>query len=194
MKDKFDRTALIGTSADPPTCGHESLFVELTKIFPKVITWASDNPNKSHHICLEKRHKLLEALVESINSPRFILEQEISSPLTINTIEKAKSKWPKSRFTFVIGSDLNHEILHWHQIRNIVKEVRIAIAPRVGWPIKEIDINALIYIGAKVDILPVKIEKAASSEIRVSKETSMIPNSILDILLDKNLYGINQKQ
>ena len=86
MNDKFDRTALIGTSADPPTCGHESLFKELTRFFPKVVTWASDNPKKKHHICLEKRSKLLQVLVESINNPSFKLEQEISSPLTLIVI------------------------------------------------------------------------------------------------------------
>ena len=47
MKFKNNSIALFGTSADPPTLGHEALLSELTKIFPKVITWASDTLIKS---------------------------------------------------------------------------------------------------------------------------------------------------
>ena len=54
MKSKNNSIALFGTSADPPTLGHEALLSELTKIFPKVITWASDNPEKKHQIPLLK--------------------------------------------------------------------------------------------------------------------------------------------
>ncbi len=36
--------ALFGTSADPPTCGHQALLEGLVAMFPKVATWASDNP------------------------------------------------------------------------------------------------------------------------------------------------------
>ena len=55
MKDKINSIALFGTSADPPTLGHEALLSELTKIFPKVITWASDNPDKKNQLPLLKK-------------------------------------------------------------------------------------------------------------------------------------------
>ena len=68
MKPKINSIALFGTSADPPTLGHQALLRELTKIFPKVITWASDNPDKSHQIPLIKRTQLLRILVKNISS------------------------------------------------------------------------------------------------------------------------------
>ena len=63
MNSKINSIALFGTSADPPTLGHQGLLKELIKIFPKVITWASDNPEKKHEIPLIKRTQLLKILV-----------------------------------------------------------------------------------------------------------------------------------
>ena len=89
MKTKINSIALFGTSADPPTLGHEALLGELTNIFPKVITWASDNPDKKHQIPLLKRTQLLRILVKKISHPKLELVQELSSPRTINTLKKA---------------------------------------------------------------------------------------------------------
>ena len=82
MKAKTNSIALFGTSADPPTLGHESLLGELIKIFPKVITWASDNPDKKHQIPLLKRSELLRILVKKISNPKLEIVQELSSPRT----------------------------------------------------------------------------------------------------------------
>ena len=38
--------ALLGTSSDPPTKGHQCLLEGLLARFDKVATWASDNPMK----------------------------------------------------------------------------------------------------------------------------------------------------
>ena len=87
MKAKINSIALFGTSADPPTLGHQALLSELTKIFPKVITWASDNPDKKHHIPLIKRTQLLRILVKKISNPKLELVQELSSPRTIHSLK-----------------------------------------------------------------------------------------------------------
>ncbi|NEQ41665.1 MAG: nicotinic acid mononucleotide adenylyltransferase, partial [Okeania sp. SIO3I5] len=42
------KIALFGTSADPPTAGHETIVRWLSQNFNKVVVWASDNPFKSH--------------------------------------------------------------------------------------------------------------------------------------------------
>ena len=91
MKPKINSIALFGTSADPPTLGHQALLTELTTIFPKVITWASDNPDKKHQIPLVKRTQLLKILVKKISQPNLELVQELSSPRTINTLFLTKT-------------------------------------------------------------------------------------------------------
>ena len=137
MKPKINSIALFGTSADPPTLGHEALLRELTNIFPKVITWASDNPDKNHQIPLLKRTQLLRILVKNISHPKLELVQEFSSPRTINTLKKAFQLWPEASFSFVIGSDLTVQVPKWLNAKSILKKVTIAIAMRDGWPISD---------------------------------------------------------
>ena len=76
MRSKKDSIALFGTSADPPTLGHQALLKDLATIFPKVITWASDNPDKTHGISLRKRSQLLRTLVKEISLPQIKLVQD----------------------------------------------------------------------------------------------------------------------
>ena len=47
--------ALLGTSADPPTLGHQALLEGLLQHFGQVATWASDNPMKRHGAALDQR-------------------------------------------------------------------------------------------------------------------------------------------
>ena len=58
--------ALFGTSADPPTVGHRAVLAGLMQLFPRVCTWASDNPFKQHGAPLGVRAALLGAVVNSL--------------------------------------------------------------------------------------------------------------------------------
>ena len=42
------RIALLGTSADPPTRGHQDRLAQLLTRYDRVATWASDDPMKPH--------------------------------------------------------------------------------------------------------------------------------------------------
>jgi len=192
LKEGVDRIALLGTSADPPTSGHEALLKGLLRIFPKVVTWASNNPMKTHGASLQTRYTLLSALVKEINNPNLLLMQEISSPLTITTLERAKKYWPKTELFFVVGSDLAAHIPNWSQPKEFLRKARLAIAPRTGWPISQSQLEALHALGGEVEILPLKIPATASSQIRNNPSTSHIPASILPILIELNLYGLNK--
>ena len=72
--------ALLGTSADPPTCGHQALLEQLLDHHDRVVTWASDNPGKRHALPLAQRCSLLKTLVQAIDNPRLSQVQELSSP------------------------------------------------------------------------------------------------------------------
>ena len=85
--------ALLGTSADPPTCGHQALLEGLLLHFSRVATWASDNPMKRHDADLPQRHELLRALVTAIADSRLELAQDLSSPFAITTLERARRRW-----------------------------------------------------------------------------------------------------
>ena len=190
MKFKNNSIALFGTSADPPTLGHEALLSELTKIFPKVITWASDNPDKKHQIPLLKRTQLLRILVKKISHPKLELVQELSSPRTIHTLKKAFQLWPEGSFSFVIGSDLAMQVPKWLNAKSILSKVRIAIAMRDGWPISDVQLAKIKKLGGKIEILPFTIPESSSSKFRERPQKILVPQELVPLLLEENLYGL----
>ena len=190
MKFKNNSIALFGTSADPPTLGHEALLSELTKIFPKVITWASDNPDKKHQIPLLKRTQLLRILVKKISHPKLELVQELSSPRTINTLKKAFQLWPEASFSFVIGSDLAVQVPKWLNAKSILNKATIAIAMRDGWPISDSQLEDIKNLGGEIDLLPFNIPESSSSKFREKPQEVLVPKELVPLLLEENLYGI----
>ena len=190
MKPKINSIALFGTSADPPTLGHQALLSELTKVFPKVITWASDNPEKNHQIPLIKRTQLLRILVKKISHPNLELIQELSSPRAIHTLRKALQLWPEASFTFVIGSDLTVQVPKWLNAKSILNKAKIAIAIRDGWPVNDIQIEEIKRLGGEIELLPFNIPKSSSSKFREKPQERLVPLELVPTLLKENLYGL----
>ena len=190
MKAKINSIALFGTSADPPTLGHEALLSELTKIFPKVITWASDNPDKKHQLPLLKRTQLLRILVKKISNPNLELVQELSSPRTIHTLTKAFKLWPEASFSFVIGSDLAVQVPKWLNAKSILNKATIAIAMRDGWPISDQQLEVIKKLGGKIDLLSFHIPESSSSKFRERPQEVLVPQELVPLLLEENLYGL----
>ena len=190
MKIKINSIALFGTSADPPTLGHESLLGELIKIFPKVITWASDNPDKKHQIPLLKRSELLRILVKKISNPKLELVQELSSPRTIHTLKKAFQLWPEASFSFVIGSDLAVQVPKWLNAKSILNKATIAIAMRDGWPISDSQLEDITNLGGEIELLPFSVPESSSSKFRERPQEVLVPKELVPLLLEENLYGI----
>ena len=194
MKSNINSIALFGTSADPPTLGHEAMLSELIKIFPKVITWASDNPEKKHQIPLLKRTQLLRVLVKKISHPKLKLVQELSSPRTIHTLQKAFQLWPEARFSFVIGSDLAVQVPKWLNARSILNKATIALVRRDGWPVSDKQLEDIKKLGGKIDLLPFNIPGSSSSRFRESLQELLVPQEILPLLLEENLYGLKDNR
>jgi len=188
--------ALFGTSADPPTCGHRALLEGLLTLFPLVATWASDNPLKQHGAPLEIRVQLLAALVAAIANPRLSLEQQLSSPWSIETLERAAQCWPDHERVFVVGSDLLPQIPHWRQADQLLANVRLAVAPRQGWPLRQDDLERLGQAGAKVELLPLQIPASASRLVRQAPggqpDASLVPAELWPLLCRHGLYGLAQ--
>ena len=158
--------ALFGTSADPPTEGHRVLLQGLLSLYPHVATWASDNPQKHHGAPLALRAELLGALVAAIHDPRLSLEQELSSPWAIETLERAARRWPGEPLVFVVGSDLVAQIPRWREASRLLAGCRLAIAPRGGWPVRSEELEALRRLGARLEVLDLQVPATASSRVR----------------------------
>jgi nicotinate-nucleotide adenylyltransferase len=182
--------ALLGTSADPPTCGHQALLEGLLKRYPQVATWASDNPLKRHGAPLAARAALLAALVDGIGNPRLQLAQELSSPWAITTLERAAAHWPSHELVFVVGSDLAGQIPRWKQAEAVVALCHLAIVPRVGWPLQPADLAALEALGARIELLELAVPASASTALRQRPDPAQIPAAVWPVLLQHNLYGL----
>lgn len=188
--------ALFGTSADPPTEGHRALLLGLLGLYPRVATWASDNPMKHHGAPLELRSALLGALVEAIGDPRLSLEPQLSSPWAVDTLRRARQRWPGEALVFVVGSDLVAQIPRWRQAAEVLQACRLAIAPRGGWPLEPGDLAALEALGARIEILDLAVPATASSHVRRRGDNQPdpalgeVPAALRPVLLKHNLYGL----
>jgi len=183
--------ALLGTSADPPTRGHQALLEGLVQCFPLVATWASDNPTKRHSLNLEQRLALLAALVRAIDDPRLKLVQELSSPYAISTVKTAQTIWPGHELCFVVGSDLCGQIPRWKDAADLLQRCRLAIVPRQGWPLDPKELEQLQALGARLKILPLTIPGTASSRIREQPAADQIPEALRPLVLKHNFYGFS---
>ena len=183
--------ALLGTSADPPTRGHQALLEGLLNYYELVVTWASDNPMKQHGASLDLRCTMLRTLVDQINHVRLNLVQDLSSPHTITTLKRAAQLWPDQKLVFVVGSDLAEQIPRWKQTELWLPHCRLAIAPRYGWALNATALNQLKSLGARVDVLELDLPAAASSKLRLKPDPTQVPESIWQLLLQHNLYGLS---
>lgn len=182
--------ALLGTSANPPTVGHQALLEQLLQRYPRVVTWASDNPQKRHEAPLELRAQLLAALVASLANPRLEHLQELSSPWAIETLERAAARWPQAELVFVVGSDLVPQIPQWRRASEVLHRARLAVVPRAGWPLEASALARLEQLGARISLLPLPIPASASSALRQQLDPRQIPPAVWPLLRQHNLYDL----
>jgi len=155
-----------------------------------VATWASDNPLKRHAAPLALRSALLEALVKAIGDPRLTMEPELSSPWTMETLARARRRWPTSEAVFVVGSDLAGDIPRWREAARWLPGCRLAIVPRQGWPLAPEGLARLRELGARPEVLELAVPATASSGIRAHPEPAAVPAELWPLLLPDNPYGL----
>ena len=185
------KVALFGTSADPPTIGHEKIIEELSKIYSAIFIYASDNPKKKHKEDIFFRSLLLKKLTTSINKSNIIFDQKISSPWAIESIEKCKELYCLVELDFVIGSDLVTEIFSWKNCEQVLKEVKLLIVKRDGYPIKSKTLKMLDAKRVDFEISSLNIPNISSSNVRLNNQYSNLPKSLVDIVKKNNLYLSN---
>lgn len=184
--------ALFGTSADPPTEGHRALLEGLAKRYGQVAAWASDNPFKQHGAPLELRAQLLGTLIASLGNPEISLEQDLSSPKALVTLQRAQARWPKHQLVFVVGSDLARQIPHWYRAGELLQACDLALVPRRGYPLEPEALADLRKLGRQVEVLSLPVPGTASSAIRQQPSPEQVPEALWPELIRHNLYGLGQ--
>ncbi|SAY38988.1 nicotinate-nucleotide adenylyltransferase [Candidatus Synechococcus spongiarum] len=186
--------ALFGTSADPPTIGHQAILAGLGQRYPMVATWASDNPLKRHGAPLVVRRQLLQAVVDGLKARmpqgrRLELRQDFSSRRALDSVQAARTCCPTARLLFVVGVDLLPQISNWYRASELLRCCCLAVVPRHNWPRQEQAMARLQASGAQLEVLPLRIPPVASSQVRQRPDPALVPKEVLPMLVSRNLYG-----
>ena len=180
--------ALYGTSADPPTIGHEKILKELSKIYAFTICYVSNNPNKKHIEDISTRSQLLKTLIEDLDNPRIVFNQSVTSQWAVESIKKCKKIYEFNNLDFVIGSDLIKDIFCWKNFDQIIKEVSFLIILREDYPVESNTLKMLETYKVKFKISTIQIPNISSSKFRSNFNYSNLPTSLIDIVKKNNLY------
>ncbi len=185
--------ALFGTSADPPSVGHQQILQWLDNHYDRVLVWVSDNPFKTHQASLSDRLKMMELTIAVIQPPTqtTTLHPELSNPRTINTIETAKQIFSHAKFTLVIGGDLVRQLPTWYRAQDLLNQVNLLVVPRQGVAIAEADVARLENMGTEVAIAPdsISIPKVSSSDYRNNGNNSVIIPTVAAYIQRESLYA-----
>ncbi|WP_392530459.1 nicotinate-nucleotide adenylyltransferase [Nostoc sp. C117] len=185
------RVALFGTSADPPTAGHQEILSWLSERYDWVAVWAADNPFKSHQTPLEHRAAMLQLLIADIDAPRhnLALEQELSSLRTLETVKKAKLRWgDNAELTLVIGSDLLSQLPRWYRIEDLLQEVQLLVVPRPGYAIDDSSLEVVQHLGGKIAIASLTGLDISSTAFREYGDSQALTPPVVAYINREHLY------
>lgn len=183
--------ALFGTSADPPTAGHQAIIHWLSHHYDFVVVWASDNPFKSHQTPLEHRAAMLKLLINDIDPPRrnIGVYPELSSPRALVTVEKVRQRWPDAELTLVIGSDLIAQLPRWYHAETLFQLVDILVVPRPSYPVESSHMAQLQHMGARVAIANLTGLPVSSTTYRESHDSDVLPPPVEAYIHQEQLYA-----
>ena len=186
-----DKIALFGTSADPPTVGHQTILSWLARHYDLVVVWASDNPFKAHQTNLNHRSQMLKLIIREIEplKKNITLCQEISDRRTLVTVQKAREIWGEVEFTLVIGADLIRQITTWYRIEKLLEQVKILIVPRANYAIDTSDLVELEALGGRYTIATLNAPRVSSSGYRLRGDTTVIIPAVENYIEHQRLYS-----
>lgn len=185
------KIALFGTSADPPTAGHQAVLIWLSHHYDNVAVWAANNPFKSHQTSLEDRVEMLRLLIKDITPQKqnINLEQELSHLRTFSTVGNAKQRWGKdTEFVVVIGSDLLSQFQSWYRIEELLQEAEVLVIPRPGYAIDKSNLNNIRRLGGKINVANLTGLDISSTAYREHGDTQALTPSVAAYINQKHLY------
>lgn len=182
--------ALFGTSADPPTIGHQSILEWLSGNFDLVVVWVSDNPFKSHRSPLNHRLEMVRILIETTNFPRSNVElhPEISNPRTLITLKQAQQIWTEANFSLVVGADIVLQLPSWYRSEELLAQVSIVVIPRSGYVLTKEQLQRIEKYPHQITIADLTVPGVSSSSFREQKDRSGVPKAVLQYIDGNYLY------
>jgi nicotinate-nucleotide adenylyltransferase len=97
--------------------------------------------------------------------------------------------WGDADLTVVIGSDLVPQLPRWYHIEVLLKQVKLLVVPRPGYPPEEIDLTQLRRMGAEVAIASLTGPNVSSTAYREKGDTEALTPPIEAYIHRENLYA-----
>ncbi|MCU0517558.1 MAG: nicotinate-nucleotide adenylyltransferase [Oscillatoria sp. Prado101] len=185
------KIALFGTSADPPTIGHQKILSWLSQHFDSVAVWASDNPFKPGQTPLEHRQRMLQLLIDEISPHRHNIAvcSELSDRKTLTSVERAGQRWPQAEFTLVIGSDLLLQLPRWYRAEELLRQVKLLVVPRRGYALDQAGIDQLRQMGTEVRVAQLSPPAVSSTAYRENGDTEALTPPVEAYIHREHLYA-----
>jgi len=184
------QVALFGGTFDPVHNGHVNAAREVLKqgIVDRVwfvpVQWHAFKENFSI-TALEHRKRMIELSIEGIPSLD-VIDLNNNPTFALNTILKAKKRFPGNSFSWLMGTNLVEEFSSWKQPERILKEVRLILFPVPGSESQE---NGLIDSSN-----PVRVEgKAIDLSSTVVREKLLKGEPVDGLVAEKVLAYIREK-
>lgn len=190
------KIALFGTSADPPTIGHQGILQWLSGHYDLVVVWVSDNPFKSHCSSLHHRIEMVRIMIETTNFARSSFAQsnvelhpEISNPRTLITLQRAQQIWTDGNFTLVVGADIVPQLPSWYRSQELLGQVSILVIPRRGYELSPVELQPIVTQTRQITIADLTVPGVSSSSFRERKDRSGMLKEVLDYIDRYDLYS-----
>jgi nicotinate-nucleotide adenylyltransferase len=182
--------ALFGTSADPPTVGHQIILEKLSARFDIVAAWAASNPFKPNQTPFDHRQAMLALLVQNLqlHYPNVQFQPQLSHPRTLNSIQLAHQIWPDGELTLALGSDILDSLPNWYSVQDLLSQVDLLIVPRPGSPITPIHCDVLQQLGARFTVADFMGPNVSSTTYRQSQSEAEAIPVIADYIQQHQLY------
>jgi nicotinate-nucleotide adenylyltransferase len=184
--------ALFGTSADPPTTGHQAILEWLATRFDEVVVWAADNPFKLGQTPLVHRQAMLALLLDTVqqNCPNVSLYAHLSDARSLNSVRLAQQIWPQAHLNLVVGSDVLESLPSWYRVEELLRAVHLQIVPRPGFPVAIADLKALKDLGGQFAVAADFVgPDVSSTAYRQTKTDAVMIPAIAAYIREHGLYN-----
>ena len=197
MGEAYRRIGLFGGSFDPVHLGHLILATDIRESLNLDAIWfipAAQTPLKSHslHASASLRLAMLEAAIEGIEGLAVdpIEIEHGGTSYTVDTVLALQEDNPKTRFTFILGTDQFQKFPLWREPDTLAKHVDLAVLIRdadslaipKGLP-PELNWNP--FNSRRIDISSTEIRNRLQSGDPVNH---FLPSGVSKIIYEHNLY------
>ena len=183
------KIGLLGGSFNPPHLGHAFLalsVLSMTEIDQLWVLPCADHPFGKELAPFAARMRMCEMAYGDLKRVSVLdLEKRLPTPsYTVQTLRAIKEARPGLKLSYVIGSDLMHEIESWHEPEELKRLCDFVFFEREGYASPE---------GAAPKTLGIRIPNISSSAIRESGELEPVHPEVARLIRIQGLYGLGSK-